>query len=105
MSNLNLTTGPSSWDRDMQGLDVDDESENLAALGMHVAGKKSDDDDDEEEEESVEKVVAATEPVEAVKEVVVIDEPEELDELKELDRLEKVLKEEDEPVIVADDED
>ena len=103
MSNLNLTTGPSSWDRDMQGLDVDDESENLAALGMHVAGKKEDDDEDEEEEESVEKLVAAVEPLEAAKEIEA-DEPEELDELEELDRLEKVLKDEDEPVMIGDDE-
>ncbi|KAA0206595.1 hypothetical protein EDM68_01835 [Candidatus Uhrbacteria bacterium] len=95
MNAINLPTGPSSWDRDMQGLDEDPESENLAALGMHLIG--NDEEEDEEEEESKE-----GEPEEEKDEEE--DEPEELDELKELDRLEKELKEEDPAVLVDEEE-
>ena len=104
MNSPSIHTGPSSWDRDMQGLDEDVESENLAALGMHIAGK--DDDDEEEEEEAaetgVEKEVDA-EPAEE-KEEEEKDEPEELDELKELDRLEEELQSEEGPEMMVDDE-
>lgn len=86
----------------MQGLD-EEESENLAALGMHVTGADAKDDEEEEEEVGVEKAVAA-EPVEAEDEEEKKDEPEELDELKELDRLAKVLKEDDEPTLVDEEE-
>ena len=100
MNDIQLQAGPSSWDRDMQGLDIDAESENLAALGMHIAGTKDDemkrilkkrrrgrkikDEDDEDGDKDK-------------------DEPEELDELKELERLEKELKEED-PALLIDEE-
>ncbi len=93
----------------MQGLD-EEESENLAALGMHITGKNGDDDDedekkkDEEDEIGVEKALSNTEPVEAAEEEEKKDEPEELDELKELDRLAKVLKEDDEPTMVDEEE-
>jgi len=109
MTSPSVHIGPSSWDRDMQGLDVDDESENLAALGMHIAGAKDADDKDDEEEEEAEKSVekaVGEEPVEAEEEEKKVeDEPEELDELKELDRLESQLKAEDDPVAMVDDED
>ena len=107
MSSLPLHTGPSSWDRDMQGLDESDESENLAALGMHIAGKNDDDDDEEEEEKEgeeggVEKEVGK-EPEAEVEEKK--DEPEELDELKELERLEGEMKGEEGPEMMIDEED
>ena len=108
MTSPSVHLGPSSWDRDMQGLDVDDESENLAALGMHVTGAKDDKEDEEEEEEaekSVEKVIGEEAAGDEKEEEKEKDEPEELDELKELDRLEKVLKDEDDPVAMVDDED
>lgn len=104
MTSLNLTTGPSSWDRDMQGLD-EEESENLAALGMHVTGADGKDEEEEEEEEDEEKRKAEEEAEEEEKKKKEEeDEPEELDELKELDRLEKVLKEDDEPNLLVDEE-
>ncbi len=96
MNAINLPTGPSSWDRDLQGLDEDPESENLAALGMHLIGNN-----DEEEEEDEEEMKEG-EPEEEEDEEE--DEPEELDELKELDRLEKELQEED-PAVLIDEED
>jgi hypothetical protein len=110
MTSPSVHLGPSSWDRDMQGLDVDDESENLAALGMHVTGAKDPDEKDEDEDEvdgkDIEKVVGAEPVAEAEEEEKKPeDEPEELDELKELDRLESQLKAEDDPVAMVDDED
>ena len=109
MTSPSVHLGPSSWDRDMQGLDEDVESENLAALGMHIAGAKDDKDEEEEEEEvekSVEKAVGEEPVAEAEEEEKKPeDEPEELDELKELDRLEHQLKAEDDPVAMVDDED
>lgn len=103
MTSPSIHTGPSSWDRDMQGLDEDVESENLAALGMHIAGKDDDDEEEEEEEEiGVEKAIAQ-EPTEE-KEEEEKDEPEELDELKELDRLEEELQSEEGPEMMVDDE-
>lgn len=107
---MNLTTGPSSWDRDMQGLD-EEESQNLIALGMHVTGAKAGDDDEEEEkkkdedddETSVEKAIAA-ESGDNVEEEEKKDEPEELDELKELERLAKAVKEDDEPNMAVDED-
>ncbi|MEI7512436.1 MAG: hypothetical protein WCK01_03185 [Candidatus Uhrbacteria bacterium] len=111
MTSPSVHLGPSSWDRDMQGLDIDAESDNLAALGMHVTGAKAGDDEEEEEKEeleekSVEKVLGEEPVVEEEEEKKAPeDEPEELDELKELDRLERALKDEDDPVAMADDED
>lgn len=105
MNDIHLQTGPSSWDRDMQGLDIDAESENLAALGMHIAGIKDDaeeeeeeDDDEDETKEEKDKEEDDDEDEDEEK-----DEPEELDELKELDRLEKELKQED-PALLVDEE-
>lgn len=99
MNNINLQTGPSSWDRDMQGLDVDEESENLAALGMHIAGAKDTEDEEEDEDEEDEEKEDEEEDEDEEDE----EELEELDELKELDRLEKELKEED-PALLIDEE-
>ncbi len=94
MNELNFQTGPSSWDRDLQGIDADpEESENLAALGMHVAGAA---DTEEEEEGTGGKTEEAVEPQ--------TEEPEELDALEELDRLAEELKQEDEPTLIAVDE-
>lgn len=100
MSAINILTGPSSWDRDMQGLDLDEESENLAALGMHLAGAK-DDEEEEEDEASVEAEIDGAKEEEEDEEE---DEVEELDELKELERLEQKLQEEDEPALLVDEE-
>ncbi|HVM91073.1 MAG TPA: hypothetical protein VMU11_04230 [Verrucomicrobiae bacterium] len=103
MTSPSLHVGPSSWDRDMQGLDEDVESENLAALGMHIAGKDDDEEEEEEEEVGVEKAIAE-ESKEADDEEEKKDEPEELDELKELDRLEEELQSEEGPVLVDEEE-
>lgn len=94
MTALNLNVGRSSFDRDMPDFDVE-ESENLAALGMHVTGGK---DDEEEEEEGVEKEVDKTE-VEKVEPDEKEKELEEVDELEELDRLEKEFRKEDAPTL------
>lgn len=87
--------GPGDWDSDTKGFE-DDESENLKALGMHLAGEKTVDEDDEDEEEEiiaeVKKIEGAEAPVVAVVEEE--DDEEELDELEELERLAKRLKEE-----------
>jgi hypothetical protein len=105
---MNLSTGPSSWDRDMQGMPGmdEEESENLAALGMHIAGddKKKDDEDEDEDDEDI-KVkgdaleVAATDSEDADDEK---KEEEEVDALKELELLAEKLKEEESPTMVDD---
>ncbi|MCC7522285.1 hypothetical protein IT407_00570 [Candidatus Uhrbacteria bacterium] len=94
MTALNLNVGRSSFDRDMPDFDVE-ESENLAALGMHVTGGK---DEEEEEEEGVEKEVDKTE-VEKAEPDEKEKELEEVDELEELDRLEKEFRKEDAPTL------
>lgn len=100
MTALNLNVGPSSFDRDMP----DFEAEELAAMGMHVTGAKSD-DKDEEEEESVEAEVAGEGKKDKEKEKEEEEsEIEEVDELEELARLEKELKEEDAPVLTDEEE-
>lgn len=96
MTALNLNVGRSSFDRDMPDFDAE-ESENLAALGMHVTGGKND-DEEEDEEEGVEKEVdkaesEKSEPDEKEKEL------EEVDELEELDRLEAEFRKEDAPTL------
>jgi hypothetical protein len=102
MNDIQLQVGPSSWDRDMQGLDLDAESENLAALGMHIAGIK-DDAEEEEEEDEEEETKEEKDKDDDEEDEEEEDEPEELDELKELDRLEKELKQED-PALLVDEE-
>jgi hypothetical protein len=101
MNAINIQVGPSSWDRDLQGLDEDPESENLTALGMHLMAANNDEEEDDEED--VEKPIDANDDDDNEEEDK--DEPEELDELKELDRLEKELKQEDEPALIIIDED
>ncbi|MEK7473407.1 MAG: hypothetical protein AAB668_01615 [Patescibacteria group bacterium] len=100
MNDIQLQAGPSSWDRDMQGLDIDAESENLAALGMHIAGTKDDENEEDLEEEAKGQKDKDEDDEDGDKDK---DEPEELDELKELERLEKELKEED-PALLIDEE-
>lgn len=103
MNDIHLLTGPSSWDRDMQGLDIDAESENLAALGMHIAGIKDIAEEEEEKDEEDETKEEKDKEDDDEDENKEKDEPEELDELKELDRLEKELKQED-PALLVDEE-
>jgi len=106
---INLSSGPSSWDRDMQGMPGMDEaeSENLAALGMHITGddKKSDDDDDEDDVKVKDDAVAADAPAatddDADEEK---KEEEEVDALKELDILAEKLKQEDAPTMGDEEE-
>lgn len=103
MNNITLHGPGNSWDRDLQGLDVSDESENLQALGMHLAG--DDKDDEKEEEDEVLKIEeAAIDAVEDEKDEEEEEELEIIDELKELDRLEKELKAEDAPKLTDEEE-
>ncbi len=97
MTALNLNVGRSSFDRDMPDFDVE-ESENLAALGMHVTGGAKP-DEDEEDEEGVEKELAKTEVVEKVEPDEKEKELEEVNELEELDRLEAEFRKEDAPTL------
>lgn len=102
---INLSTGPSSWDRDMQGMpDMDEEeSENLAALGMHITDddKKEEDEDEDEEEEGVvtDEVEASADDDEDEDDEIDVEE---VDELEELDHLAKKLKEEESPTLIDD---
>jgi len=104
---INLSSGPSSWDRDMQGMPgMDEEESNLAALGMHVTGgAKSDDDDDDDEADVKIKDEAAIDEVKTDDEVdEAKKEEEEVDALEELDILAKKLKEEDAPTMGDEEE-
>jgi len=85
----------------MQGLE-EAESENLAALGMHVSGG-SKSDEEEEEEVGVEKEVAKAEGEVEDEDEEEKDE-EEVDALKELERLERELKQEEAPTMGDDTE-
>ncbi len=106
---MNLTSGPSSWDRDMQGMPGmdEEESENLAALGMHITGddKKKDEEEEDEEEVKVKDDVIGDDAVKTDEDEKEEDEElEEVDELKALDILAKKLKEEDAPTMVDEEE-
>ncbi len=105
---MNLSTGPSSWDRDMQGMPgMDEEESNLAALGMHVAGddKKDDEEDDDIDVKIKDDVLPddATSDSDDDKEEEDADDAkkdeEEVNALEELDLLAKQLKEEDAPAM------
>ena len=96
---MNLSMGPSSWDRDMQGMPgMDEEESNLAALGMHVTGdtKPGDDEDDDIEikvkDDPASDIVVSDDDADDAKK-----DEEEIDALEELENLAKKLKEEDAP--------
>lgn len=102
---INLSSGPSSWDRDMQGMPgMDEEESNLAALGMHVTGGSKTDDDEDEVDVKVKDEAA----IDEVKTDDEVDEEkkdeEEVDALEELENLAKKLKEEESPTMVDDEE-
>ncbi|MCA9384470.1 MAG: hypothetical protein KC662_02055 [Candidatus Magasanikbacteria bacterium] len=90
MTALPLNVGPSSWDRDMAGLDEDPDDAKLAELGMHLEGD-SDKEEEEEEDDGLDTDAVATAAASDDDEEDEDDETgiEELDELAELDRLEK----------------
>jgi hypothetical protein len=93
MTALPLNVGPSSWDRDMAGLDEDPNDANLAEIGMHLEGDDKDkkDDDEDEEDDGLDTDAATTVVPPTDDDDDEDDETgvEELDELAELDRLEK----------------
>lgn len=91
MTALPLNVGPSSWDRDMAGLDEDPDDAKLAELGMHLEGDDKDkkDDDDEDEDDGLDADAAVVVPAADDDEDEDETGVEELDELAELDRLEK----------------
>ena len=99
---MNLSMGPSSWDRDMQGMPgMDEEESNLAALGMHVTGdtKPGDDEEDEDidikvKDDPASDIVVSDDDADDAKK-----DEEEVDALEELDILAKKLKEEDAPAM------
>jgi hypothetical protein len=108
--NINLSSGPSSWDRDMQGMQglEEAESENLAALGMHIAGddKKKDDEDEDDEDVKVkdDALAAGDEPADDEDADDEKKDEEEVDALEELEKLAEKLKEEESPTMVDDEE-
>lgn len=90
----------------MPGMD-EEESENLAALGMHISGddkKKDEEDEDEEDEVKIKDDVLLGDepPADADDEDEEKKEEEEVDALTELEMLAEKLKEEESPTMVDD---
>lgn len=100
LTNNVLFTGPGDWNSSEEFDDV--ESENLAALGMHLA-KTDDEKEEEEEDEELDEDEESDEDDEDDDEDEE-DEAEEVDELEQLNRLEKELKEEDAPTLTDEEE-
>jgi flagellar biosynthesis component FlhA len=79
----------------MPGMD-EEESENLAALGMHIAGDDKKDEDEDEEDDDLDEEKEDKDK-EKEKDEDEEEEEAEVNELEELARLEKELKEEEAP--------